>query len=57
MTFNVEIGSQENDGNVSVSSIEKLMGVKQMRVYDELRELDIDDNEESSRSLNKLIYF
>ena len=37
------------DDNVTTSDVLKLMGVKQMRVYDELRELDIEENEASSR--------
>ena len=37
------------DDNVTTSDVLKLIGVKQMRVYDELRELDVEDNEASSR--------
>ena len=43
------LGRPLNDGKVRITSVEKLMRVKQMRVYDELREMDIEDNERSIR--------
>ena len=38
-----------NDGRMKMSGAMEMIGVKQMRVYDELRELDIEDNEKSFR--------
>ena len=43
------LGRALNDDKVRITSVEKLMRVKQMRVYDELREMDIEDNERSIR--------
>ena len=43
------LGRPLNDGKVMLTSVEMLVGVKQMRVYDELREMDIEDNERSIR--------
>ena len=41
---------------MKTSDVLKFLAVKQMRVYDELRELDIEDNEASSRYLMSDFY-
>ena len=42
-------GSPMNDGRVELENVQKIAEYNQMRVYDELFKLDIEENEESLR--------
>ena len=43
------LGPPMNNGRMELKNVKDIIGNKQMRVYDELLELDIEENEESLR--------
>ena len=43
------LGPQTNGRRVELKTVEMESGIKQMQVYDQLRELDIEENEKSLR--------